>query len=92
MNREQGKNKLYMCPCCGYATLTTVAAFEICDICYWEDDGQDTVASIDLTGSPNGVSLSEARRNFKAIGAAERKDMAYTRSPHAQDVKIMNFN
>ena len=28
------------CPCCGFHTLVEEAAFEICSICNWEDDGQ----------------------------------------------------
>jgi hypothetical protein len=29
------------CPCCGYLTLMERAGYEICDVCWWEDDGQD---------------------------------------------------
>ena len=30
----------YTCPCCGYKTLRrrTTGKYEICNICYWEDD------------------------------------------------------
>ncbi len=37
MSRVQKK---YYCPCCGYNALSEESAgtFEICDICYWEDD------------------------------------------------------
>jgi len=31
---------LYSCPCCGYLTRSKLltGTFEICPICYWEDD------------------------------------------------------
>jgi Cysteine-rich CPCC len=29
------------CPCCGYPTINGRAAYEICSLCEWEDDGQD---------------------------------------------------
>ena len=54
------------CPCCGYPTLTERAAYEICLLCNWEDDGQDDDSADEVWGGPNAdYSLSEARRNFK---------------------------
>ena len=31
----------YKCPCCGFYTLKDKAdnTFQICPVCYWEDDG-----------------------------------------------------
>lgn len=73
------------CPCCGYRTLNERAAYEICPICWWEDDGQDDAdADADtVRGGPNGeYSLALARANFadhfdmydagKGIGAVAR--------------------
>ncbi|WP_309446938.1 CPCC family cysteine-rich protein [Clostridium sp.] len=28
----------YKCLCCGYMTLETSAEFDICHVCFWEDD------------------------------------------------------
>lgn len=54
------------CPCCGYPTLTERAAYEICSLCYWEDDGQDIANAAEVWSGPNhGYSLSEAQRNFE---------------------------
>ena len=33
--------KRITCPCCGYPTLTGPRLYEICELCWWEDDGQD---------------------------------------------------
>jgi len=91
MNRAQGKNQLYMCPCCGYATLDSVADFDICEICYWEDDGQNERELDKELGGPNGVSLAEARENFIEFGSAEKKDFEHTRQPNNNDERLMDF-
>jgi Cysteine-rich CPCC len=54
------------CPCCGYPTLDGRNAYEICELCNWEDDGQDDADAEEVRGGPNSnYSLAEARRNFK---------------------------
>jgi cysteine-rich CPCC protein len=53
------------CPCCGYRTLTQRAAYEVCLLCWWEDDGQDEHDADKIRGGPNGKeSLTSARLNF----------------------------
>lgn len=40
--------------------------FDICFICFWEDDGQDSDDADIIRGGPNhDYSLTEARDNFK---------------------------
>ena len=54
------------CPCCGFPTLEELESYEICELCSWEDDGQDDPYANQVLGGPNGdYSLTEARRNFK---------------------------
>ena len=49
------------CPCCGFPTLLVRGDYDICELCNWEDDGQDDAGA----GGPNAhYSLGEARRNF----------------------------
>jgi len=53
------------CPCCGYPTLGERGGYEICELCWWEDDGQDDTDADIVRGGPNhGHSLTEARENF----------------------------
>jgi hypothetical protein len=41
-------------------------AYEICELCNWEDDGQDEETAEEVWGGPNSdYSLAEARKNFK---------------------------
>ncbi|MCC9602269.1 hypothetical protein LOC67_17075 [Stieleria sp. JC731] len=57
------------CPCCGYATLDERCGWEICRICWWEDDGQDNHNATLVAGGPNShVSLARARLNFITSG------------------------
>ena len=58
--------KRLRCPCCGYPTLGERAAYEVCELCYWEDDGQDDPHADEVWGGPNhGYSLTKARENFR---------------------------
>lgn len=57
------------CPCCGYPTLHGRETYEICPLCWWEDDGQDDSDADEVLGGPNGkYSLTAARRNFATFG------------------------
>jgi hypothetical protein len=55
----------YRCPCCGYPTLPGRGHFDICELCNWEDDGQDDPYADEVWGGPNYLySLTQARNNF----------------------------
>jgi predicted RNA-binding Zn-ribbon protein involved in translation (DUF1610 family) len=63
---EQSSEVRYACPCCGYPTLGSLGEFEICSLCWWEDDGQDDADADLVRGGPNqSFSLVEARENFE---------------------------
>lgn len=73
---------LKACPCCGYRTLTERGAFEICPVCYWEDDGQDDATADEVRGGPNNdLSLTQGRLNYQAFGASRRQDLPHVRPP-----------
>ena len=60
---------IFNCPCCGFPTLTELGVYEICSVCWWEDDGQSDHNADSVMGGPNGsYSLNEARRNFALHG------------------------
>lgn len=55
----------FTCPCCAYPTLSERGGYDICELCNWEDDGQDDPHADEVWGGPNGdYSLAEARINF----------------------------
>ena len=69
--------KLETCPCCGYRSLEERYIFEICNLCWWEDDGQDNNNSDIILSGANEVTLTKARYNFLTHGIynPERADL-----------------
>jgi hypothetical protein len=58
------------CPCCGLPSLRAPAVFEVCRVCWWEDDGQSDADAGAPNHGPNGdLSLLQARVNFAARGS-----------------------
>lgn len=70
------------CPCCGCLTLRdpSQGSFELCPVCYWEDDSVQ-FADPDYEGGANLVSLRQARENWRAFGASERRFLGDVRAP-----------
>jgi hypothetical protein len=80
--RERGAGLKYPCPCCGCVTLDERGGYDICPVCFWEDDGQDDQDADAVRGGPNGpLSLIEARRNYRACGASEPRWVTKVRPP-----------
>ncbi len=52
------------CPVCGYLTLDERSSFDICSICFWEDDGIDDFEENNDSG-PNHMTLKEEREIFQ---------------------------
>jgi hypothetical protein len=67
-----GGSMKYTCPCCGYKTLDEepTDTYQICKICFWEDDGVQ-YRDPDYEGGANDVSLRQAQRNFIKFGACQ---------------------
>ena len=60
---------LLACPCCQYRTLTNQGAYDICPVCFWEDDGS---TEPDDYSSPNHMSVAQGQSNFAKFGACDR--------------------
>lgn len=80
--------KKYTCPCCGYKTLDEPppGTYNICPICFWEDDGVQFDDPF-YKGGANHVSLIEAQKNFVEFGACEKEMLKYVRKPSENDEK-----
>ena len=63
------------------------SAYEICPVCYWEDDGQGDDDAEIVRGGPNGsLSLTVARQNFRAIGAIDSQALEHVRKPRPEEI------
>lgn len=82
----------YACPCCGYKTLEEKppGTLEICEICFWEDDGLQ-YEDPDFVGGANKVSLRQAQANFAKFGACEERYIDFVRKPTDDDEKDSNW-
>ncbi|MFZ6756015.1 CPCC family cysteine-rich protein [Undibacterium sp. Ji50W] len=68
---------LAACPCCRYKSLRVSAAYEICHVCFWEDDG---TTEFDRLSGPNHMTLRDAQQNFQNIGAVTEDALRYVLS------------
>lgn len=80
--------KKYKCPCCNYYTLLGVA-FEICHVCFWENSG---IINPDVDDGVNGMSLNEARKNYREIGAVSKECLNCVTMPEEYERKEENEN
>jgi hypothetical protein len=80
----QGVADRFVCPCCGYRTLSEQGTYEICTVCWWEDD-PDEDPELQIAG-PNGMALAEARRNFETYGAMSEQMRKLARDPLPEEM------
>jgi hypothetical protein len=53
---------------------------ELCPVCWWEDDGQESEDAEDVHSTVNGeLSLRQARENYRLCGAAHPRFVRYVR-------------
>jgi hypothetical protein len=75
------------CPCCGFLKLTHRGSYGICEVCYWEDGGQDDDHADEVWGGPNSdLSLTQAKKNFREFGAMERRFLECVRKPKPEEM------
>lgn len=88
-HEREPRPTLYPCHCCGFLTLTEepTGSYEICPVCFWEDDPVQN-NDPDYPGGANDVSLNEARRNFAAYGASEWRLREYVRPPRDDEQPV----
>lgn len=82
----------YPCACCGYLTISEEMAgsFEICPICFWEDDAVQ-FDDPDYRGGANRESLNEARENFKKFRACNEGSTGLVRPPQPDEIPPGGF-
>jgi hypothetical protein len=72
------------CSCCGYKTIDKEGLYEICEVCYWEDDPIQKDKP-DSDNGANSVSLNQAKENFKKYGASEECYIENVRKPRERE-------
>lgn len=84
--------KRYPCPCCGYKTFDDEpdGSYEICPVCFWEDDLHQ-LNHPDDEGGANRVSLIQAQKNFLEFGACDREMNKNVRGPLAGEERDPNW-
>ena len=85
---------LFRCPCCGFRTLSERSSWEICNVCWWEDDGQDDPNADEVWGGPNArYSLSVARTNFFSHQHMydQRKGISVVEQPSPERSSLLEY-
>lgn len=81
------ENVSYQCPCCKCLTLQERGGYEICPVCFWEDDGQDDPYADQASGGANGeTSLTQGRTNYAKYGAMEERFIKSVRKPKEDEL------
>ena len=77
------------CEVCGFYTFKNIErdSFEICSVCFWEDDGYNDNPD-EVRGGPNqDLSINQAKANFKKFGAYSQHVAQYTRAPRDDELR-----
>lgn len=88
LERELSEAPRYVCDCCGFKTLLNPGYYEICDVCGWEDDRDDSNrrrGGPHAPSGPNRISLTQARANYRQFGAAKERSRPFVRDPRPDE-------
>ncbi len=84
---RKGAHGGWSCPCCGCFTLgeEPPGTFEICPVCWWEDDSVQ-FADPDYAGGANAPCLRRARREYLLTGVADPAHRGRVRPPRPDEL------
>lgn len=80
----------YPCPSCGYLVFAEPCLYDICPICFWEDDVTQ-LRFVTYSGGANKPSLYEAQKNYRAFGASQQDLSGFVRHPNAEDQRDLGW-
>ncbi len=87
LDAEAVTKAAFQCPCCKFKALSRRHLFEICPVCFWEDDGQDEANAERVLGGPNGnLSLRQAQINFEKFSVCDERYKQNVRSPEPDEI------
>jgi hypothetical protein len=61
------------CDCCDFFTILEGEDYEICPVCFWQQDAFGIREPDEKSGANHGLTLRAGRANFRAFGACEEK-------------------
>ncbi|WP_249899684.1 CPCC family cysteine-rich protein [Paenibacillus sp. PK3_47] len=67
---EGVEEELFPCPCCGYKSLQSTGEYDICQVCFWEDDG---IRTQEKYSSPNHMTLKQGQDHFAVLGMMDKQ-------------------
>jgi RNAse (barnase) inhibitor barstar len=73
---------LTQCDCCDYYSIPLGNDFEICTICFWEQDTFGIEQPDTSSGANHGLTLRQGRRNFKEFNACAKQFIKNVVSDH----------
>jgi len=78
----------YKCPCCGFMTFDEEvgSSYEICPVCFLQDDCANVHTNIEVISGANGMILLDARRNFLLFGAVKKEFAGVVRMPREDEL------
>lgn len=81
-----GHREKERCPCCDHLTLSERGGYEICPICFWEDDGTNDVFR-ESPFSPNHCTLLDGRRQYLVCRSSKERMLEHCRHPTEQEAQ-----
>jgi len=75
---------MHPCPCCGYKTLPERGHYDLCPVCWWEDDGD--IEPWQISG-PNGQTLLEAQQQYLSETRPYRRRPGKVRPPRRREAR-----
>ncbi len=91
MVRGENIKQRHKCNCCGYYTLVGTEediAWDICPVCFWENDVFGT--NSDIYSGANHMTLSQGRENYQKYGACDFKMLPNVRPPRSKELPENN--
>lgn len=78
------------CPCCGHRTLLERDYYELCPVCFWEDDPEQAERPW-AWGGANGISLVEGQQAYLRDGAVHSEAVSKVRPPRPDEARDQNW-
>jgi hypothetical protein len=84
MKNKKNILDLIPCQCCGAKSIEEQGSYEICPVCFWEDDG---ITDENVNSGANHLTLKEARENYKKYKACSIEFVNYVKKINDDDFK-----